>query len=478
MIVGNPCVYDTRVIKEAETLVRGGYNVTVLCQKASGVADVETRNGVEYVRVPMSVSIPSITRIARRLYHKVRISTMKHLGAIFVSIFGSPTSDGNPHSSSPWAVRDHAQEVSRLVMHWVSSLVHATAKLMRWLLVPILVVLVPIRRLVRPILVAYLRYRAIHRVAAEQVPRFRPDVIHAHDLLPLPAAIRCARRNGASVVYDSHELECHRNGLTYVARCAARFHERRNIGRAALVITVCDSIADHLADAYGISRPVVVMNAPTVTALQSDGETIRSTLGLSDNTALGIYVGKLTINRGLEQVVEALAYCADIHVALLGPRHAPTEQAVASLADKLGVRARLHILESVPPESVVSFISSADFGVIPTQDACLSYRFSLPNKLFEMTFARLPVCISDLPEQRAFVERVGNGVIMDENDPKDIARALRETYERRFELTPSKARLKSLVRDYSWDEQARRLLDAYQDLFVQARRRETAVSQD
>ena len=435
MIVGNPCVYDTRVIKEAEALVRGGYNVTVLCQEAPGVADVETRNGVEYVRVPMSVSIPSITQFGRRLYHKVRISPMKHLRAICVSIFGSPASDGNPHSSSPWTVRDHAMEVSLLVMHWGPSLVHATAKLMRWLLVPILVVLVPIRRLVRPILVvlvpirrlvrpilvAYLRYHAMNKAVAEQVSRFRPDVIHAHDLLPLPAAVRCAGRIGASVVYDSHELECHRNGLTYFARRMAQFMERRNIGRAALVVTVCDSIADYLANAYGIPRPVVVMNAPVATAPQVNGETIRSTLGLPDTTALGIYVGRMTFNRGLEQVVEALAYCADIHVALLGPRHAPTEQAVVRSADKLGVRSRLHILESVPPESVVSFISSADFGVIPTQDACLSYRFSMPNKLFEMTFARLPVCISDLPEQRAFVERAGNGVLMDEKDPKDIA---------------------------------------------------------
>ena len=452
MIVGNPCVYDTRVIKEAETLVRGGYNVRVLCQKASGVPDVEICNGVEYVRVPMGVSIPSITQLGRRLYHGVKSSTEKLLQVKFA-----------PHSRSPRADRGHVKPVSLQFIRWVYSLFQATQ---------------PMRRLVRQIPVGFLRYRVIHSVVAEQVRKFLPDVIHAHDLLMLPAAIRCAGRIGASVVYDSHELECHRNGLTYVARCAARFLERHNIGRAALVITVCDSIADHLADAYGISRPVVVMNAPTATAPQSNGETIRSTLGLSDPTALGIYVGKMTINRGLEQVVQALAYCANIHVALLGPKYAPTEQAVLSLADKLGVRSQLHILESVPPESVVSFISSADFGVIPTLDACLSYRFSLPNKLFEMTFARLPVCVSDLPEQRAFVERVGNGVLMDAKDPRDIARALRETYERRFELTPSKARLKSLVGEYSWDVQARRLLDAYQALFVQTGRHTFAASPD
>ena len=235
------------------------------------------------------------------------------------------------------------------------------------------------------------------------------------------------------------------------------------------MITVCDSIADHLADAYRISRPVVVMNAPTMNTPQSNSETIRTTLGLSKTTALGIYVGKTTINRGLEQLVQSLAYCADIHVALLGPKHAPTERAVVGLADKLGVRSRLHILDSVPPESVVSYISSADFGVIPTHDVCLSYRFSLPNKLFEMTFARLPVCVSNLPEQRAFVERVGNGVLMDENDPKDIARALREAYDRRFELMPSETRMKALVRDYSWDAQAHRLLDAYRDVLSAAK---------
>ena len=522
MIVGNPCVYDTRVIKEAETLARGGYDVRVLCQKADGVADVETRNGVEYVRVPMSVLIPSITRLGRRtrasitrlgrrtrasitrLGRRTRASIIRLgrglcrgvknlarqlLETTFGSSFGSPATEGISHSRSSRAILGHVKTVALLLALWVYSLLRVTEpmgrlakrapvgflryrvvgpmrRFVRQTAVAFLGyrVVGPMRRIVRQTLVAFLRYRAMHSVVAEQVPRFHPDIIHAHDLLPFPAAVRCASRIGAAVVYDSHELECHRNGQTYVARCIARFLERHNIGRAALVITVCDSIADHLADAYGISRPVVVMNAPTVIAPQSNGETIRSTLGLSETTALGIYVGKTTINRGLEQLVQALAYCANIHVALLGPKHAPTERAVIALADKLGVRSRLHILDSVPPDSVVSYISSADFGVIPTHDVCLSYRFSLPNKLFEMTFARLPICVSDLPEQRAFVERIGNGVLMDEKDPKDIARALRETYERRFELMPSETRMKALVRDYSWDAQAQRLLDAYQDV--------------
>jgi len=192
--------------------------------------------------------------------------------------------------------------------------------------------------------------------------------------------------------------------------------------------------------------------------------TVRSDIGLSETAILAIYVGKVTINRGLEQLVEALTYCPDVHVALLGPKHLPTEAAVRALAKQLQVDSRLHILDSVPPNAVASYIVSADVGVIPTQDVCLSYRFSLPNKLFEMTFAGLPICVSDLPEQRAFIERAGNGLVMDEKDPRDISRAILATYESRADLSLSAEELRELMQEYSWESQARVLVRAYRDL--------------
>ncbi len=96
---------------------------------------------------------------------------------------------------------------------------------------------------------------------------FDPDVVHAHDLYTLLAGSRIAGKSCAHLIYDSHELEIGRNGnygkWEKIFRANA---ERLLIGRTDHVITVCDSIADFLADRYKIERPIVVDNVPdTVT---------------------------------------------------------------------------------------------------------------------------------------------------------------------------------------------------------------------
>jgi glycosyltransferase involved in cell wall biosynthesis len=460
MIVANPCVNDTRVIKEAETLVAAGHVVRVVCQKAPGVPDAQTINGVEYVRLPMGLSPPAINRYVMRTWQFVYRAYIQFLRWLRGTFFGEAVkalstdlrSTGQSIDENGAAQNKAGGYSIRLMGLVANTIQYVWRSLMR------------LRLTIHQILRVVFRHRSMYAVTATQAADFSPDIIHAHDLLPLPAAVRCARADGIKVVYDSHELECHRNGLGFLGRRMAHFQERRNIGRTALVITVCNSIADHLAHHYLIPRPVVVMNAPSTLTPDDGGSTIRSDLGLPESQILAVYVGKITINRGLEQLVEALTHCKDVHLAMLGPKHLPTENNVRALAVQRQVDSRLHILDSVAPNAVVSYISSADVGVIPTQDVCLSYRYSLPNKLFEMTFAGLPVCVSDLPEQRAFIQKAGNGLVMDETDPRDISRAILETYERRADLSPSANQLSELMQEYSWDAQAQVLLDAYGDL--------------
>ena len=191
---------------------------------------------------------------------------------------------------------------------------------------------------------------------------------------------------------------------------------------------------------------------------------VRGDLGLSDDVPLVLYVGKLTTNRGLEMVVEALARADEIHFVCVGPRVPIVEQSVRDLAQTLNVQGRLHILDPVPPDSIVPYIRTADLSVIPTQDASLSYRYSMPNKLFESVFAGLPVVVSDLPDMRRFVERTGTGIVMKQADPKDIARALREAYARRADFALSPERMCKIVGDYGWDTQGQKLIALYDSL--------------
>lgn len=429
MIVTNSCVTDTRVIKEAEALAAAGHLVQVLCRLEKGLPEAETINGVEFRRMPME----SDFGFKRR--------RQAHSG-------DNEPGRAAPRVAGPGSGRSPGRNADGFRQGALERVVGVSLRL---LFAPIQV-----------IGYCVLTCRAIGRIA-----QYRPDVIHAHDLLPLLLALAGNLRVHAKVIYDAHELETHRNGQGRVASRLIGLIEGICMKGVDAVITVSPGIAAYLADCYNLEEPTVVLNAPDsgTQPAHVDGQgDVRSATGLPADTPLVIYVGKITFNRGLEQVINALPHLQRYHFVMLGPRHDETLRTIVSEAVRLGVADRVHVLDPVPPKDVVSFIRTADVGVVPTQDACLSYRYSMPNKLFEMAFAGLPICASNLPDQRKVVESLGNGIIMDERSPVDIARALRQAYERRDELRADPARLSAKAQQYTWGHQKQKLLQVYEKL--------------
>jgi glycosyltransferase involved in cell wall biosynthesis len=298
-----------------------------------------------------------------------------------------------------------------------------------------------------------------------QLRQVDPAVVHAHDLVTLSAGAAVSRSTGALLLYDAHELETQTNywGLNALTRRELRRYERALTPSTAAVVTVCDSIADWLAREYRIPRPTVVLNAPNPGAAPGRGD-VRQALALAESVPLAVYVGSVTIDRGLENCVCALAHASALHLATVGPRTPQMEQTMQTLACELGVGERLHFVDPVAPDGVTHFIASATCSVIAIQNVCLSYAFCLPNKLLESVFAGLPVAVSDLPEMSRFVEAVGCGVTMDERDPVAIAQALTTLCEEPERYRIRGERLRQFADEFGWPAQRARLLDLYSNL--------------
>lgn len=315
-------------------------------------------------------------------------------------------------------------------------------------------------------------FRAMGKTAA-------PHIVHAHDIYTLWAGWQIAKATGAKLIYDAHELETGRSGVVRLQdRLRIKAYEKFLINRADAVITVSDSIADALVELYGIKRPVVINNAPYVSEPQlsngpEDRDNIRSRLGLHDNARLAVYIGAVTFNRGLEQVVRAMPSMPDVHVAMVGPRtHALTESRIRALAHVNGVVDRLHLIDPVPNDRVTSFVKTADVSLVLVQDACLSYRFSFPNKLLESLFAGLPVVVSNLPEYTRMIEKTGAGVVVNQAKPAAIAEGVLRILSDRERYVPSSETISDLIRTYGWGAQAGKLISLYERV-VQADMRDT-----
>ncbi len=291
----------------------------------------------------------------------------------------------------------------------------------------------------------------------------QPDVVHAHDLVTLSGGAVAAARTGAELVYDAHELETHTNYHTLSAE-TKRWIERYEsvLIRRSCAVTVCDSIADWLRDEYAIERPLVLLNAPDARKGLPPPTSLRRALSLGPEVPLVVYVGSVTLDRGLELAVEALAGLPGVHLATVGWRYSETEQAMRLAAEREGVADRLHFVDPLPSEDVVGFLEDADASVIPIQNVCLSYDFCFPNKLLESVFAGLPVAVANLVELRRFVTEHGVGVVMDERTPQTIAAGLRELLDRRGEYAPSREKIAELEHRYGWAVQEQKLQHLYE----------------
>ena len=298
--------------------------------------------------------------------------------------------------------------------------------------------------------------------------------VHAHDIYCLPAGVMLAQRFGVPLVYDAHEYEPARATKIDSEATDLPLHiEDDCFPHVDRMITVSDGIGDLYAKRYPGPRPTIVMNAPEImeagladtVRLRPGFRTVRDRVGLPEDVPLVIFTGGIQReHRGMDKVLEALVHMPGVHLANMGPRHSANDDWFLALARRLGVADRVTLLDPVDARDVPAAISTATIAVCPIQDASLSYRFSLPNKLFEAAFAGLPVCVSDLPEMRRFVETLGIGRAMDQTDPRVIAEALLDVIGNRAAYRPTPEAAAKLEAIYSWPAQAAKLVSLYEDL--------------
>ena len=252
----------------------------------------------------------------------------------------------------------------------------------------------------------------IARVAAG----VRPDVVHAHDAAMLAPGWLVARRTGAGLVYDSHELA---TGVPYHSRAWYRLVstlERRIVPGCAAVITVSDGIAERLQQKYGLERrPTVVRNLPDLPPPGAGAEDLRASLGVGA-APLVLHHGAAAQDRGGESLVRSLAQLDGAHLLFLGAEGGYAD-GLRALSAQLGLGQRVHFRAPVPLAELLSYSAQADVGVTLLEDTCENHRLALPNKAFEYVAAGIPVVASDLPELRRIVEDYGIGWTVDPADP-------------------------------------------------------------
>jgi glycosyltransferase involved in cell wall biosynthesis len=287
------------------------------------------------------------------------------------------------------------------------------------------------------------------------VRAIRPRLIHANDYNTAWVGIVGKWLTGSRLVYDSHELWPDRNlrpeSRGWLLLCEALF-----VRVADEVITTSPGYAQVLARRYRIDSPQLVRNVP---AWRADPAPDRR----PGAPPLAVYFGALTRNRGLATALRALALVPELRMRFVGPEAWGYRAELAALAAELGVADRLELLDPVPPDEAATVLADADLGLALIEPACLSYRMTLPNKLYEYVAAGLPVLSSDVPVLAAEVREHGLGLIADPADPAVVAAAIQAMVEPAAQAS-FRDSVNALAAETGWGTEQQRLASVYESL--------------
>jgi glycosyltransferase involved in cell wall biosynthesis len=190
-------------------------------------------------------------------------------------------------------------------------------------------------------------------------------------------------------------------------------------------------------------------------------EEIKSRLSVGDRVVI-MYHGVLSSNRGLQEAVEALAMLdaeERSHVALIFLGQGPAAEKIASLAQAQGVKDSVRLMEPVAYEEVPHWVSICDAGILPFPQIKW-WRMSSPLKLLEYLAMEKPVILTDMPAHRAVTGNAACAFYIPDNSPSQIARAIRRVLSGKDVLgSLGKNGRQIVVRNYTWDRQAKNMLD-------------------
>lgn len=300
--------------------------------------------------------------------------------------------------------------------------------------------------------------------------RLKPNLIHANDVNALPIGYMVAKITKSKLVYDSHELWSDPTlcpvpiWLFKMVVALEAFLARR----ADAVITVNDSIAKIMAAQLKIPVPTVIRNVPRCTSERGEERalSLRSSLGLTRECPVILYIGALIWGRGLEVLIDAMMFVDPPAVAvLLGPHQRTSYlNALKHRVLERDLRDRVCFHPPVSSESIVQYARDATIGVAPSEGSCLSYRYGIGNKVFECLQAGLPLVVSDLPEMSMFVRRYGVGETFPDRDPKALACTLNRMLSSPESLEVYRLRVAAASRELTWSNEEPKLLSVYDSL--------------
>lgn len=289
----------------------------------------------------------------------------------------------------------------------------------------------------------------------------RTDILLANDLDTLLANYsayifkKYILRQKTFLVYDSHEYFTEvpeLNGRKF-AKNTWLLIEKFILPKIKYSYTVCQSIADEYLKKYGIKMQVI-QNLPICTNHSHENIKHKKATLLKqkfDKHKIILYQGALNIGRGLEEAVFAMEYIKNAILLIIGD--GDIEKHLKNIVIENKLNEKVYFTGKVALEELNAYTAMADIGLVLQKDLSLSYRYVLPNRLFDFMQSEIPVLASNVPEIEQVVHKANSGILIKELTAQSIAEKINFLLENPQILSNYKENIRKVKKNYCWENE-------------------------
>jgi len=322
------------------------------------------------------------------------------------------------------------------------------------------------------------------------VKKYSIEVLHVHDLPLALTTIVAGRLFKIPVIFDSHEnwpafiRLRNRKGLLFSAKRYDTL-ESISVSYADHVIVVVEEMKRKLIRKGGNAKKITVVSN-TIDVIDKDR--INSLLNVkSNNQYLISYCGGLAPHRGVELFIQAIPIILEelpnskfliVGNGMIRELHELATDLKIEKNVKIEGWGKWMLYEEYLTKrdckndksfshgvysNFVKAMLQSTIGIIPhrSNPHCNA---TLPHKLFQHMYFKMPVLVSDVKPLKRIVEETNCGSIFSAGDSEDLSRKVIEMASNRELLKKMGERgHRAVITKYNWQNDAKRLLQIYRN---------------
>lgn len=300
------------------------------------------------------------------------------------------------------------------------------------------------------------------------------DVVHSHYWQSGMAAKRLVQQRDIPWVHSQHTLarvkdsfRAPRDAPESALRVAGEAHV---IAHADVLIASTAEEAEHLVSLYSAASATVTTIHPGVDHelfAPGDRAAARAKLGLADDAAVLLCVGRVQPLKGLELAIDTLeqlvpAFERPVELVVLGGASGASGGAYMRALDEralaAGIRERVHLVGPQPHDATVDFYRSADALLV------CSYSESFGLSALEAQACGIPVVGTDVGGLKHVVRDGASGFLVSERDPTIVAGHLKTLLSDGSLWNTFSDVARAAAWSFTWERTAREVLELYECL--------------